>query len=144
MTISSVRQSLPLTSSFETSRESNNLSFAKQLSATPSLLNEQPTPTNATEQAPESTTDAVYPSKTQKNPDDLLRSTFQKFVGQTMFSQMIASMRSTQQEPAYFHGGQTERIFQGQLDQVLSEEITKASASQISDPMFKLFQLRRS
>lgn len=72
-----------------------------------------------------------------------LRKTFQDFVGQTFFSQMIASMRSTQQEPAYFHGGQAEKIFQGQLDQVLSEEITKASASEISDPMFKLFQLRR-
>lgn len=72
-----------------------------------------------------------------------LRKTFQDFVGQTFFSQMIASMRSTQQEPAYFHGGQAEKIFQGQLDQILSEEISKASASEISDPMFKLFQLRR-
>jgi len=73
-----------------------------------------------------------------------LREAFQNFVGQTLFSQMIASMRSTQKESAYFHGGQAERIFQGQLDQILSEEMTKASASQISDPMFRLFQLQRS
>ena len=44
---------------------------------------------------------------------------------------------------AYFDGGRAEKIFQGQLDQVLSEELSKASASKISDPMFKLFQLRR-
>jgi peptidoglycan hydrolase FlgJ len=72
-----------------------------------------------------------------------LRKAFQDFVGQTLFSQMISSMRRTQEGAAYFNGGQAEKIFQGQLDQVLSEELSNASASSISDPMFKLFQLRR-
>lgn len=72
-----------------------------------------------------------------------LRKAFQDFVGQTLFSQMISSMRSTQDEAAYFNGGRAEKIFQGQLDQILSEELSEASASKISDPMFKLFQLRR-
>jgi Rod binding domain-containing protein len=72
-----------------------------------------------------------------------LRKAFQDFVGQTLFSQMIGSMRSTTQGAAYFNGGQAEKIFQGQLDQMLSEQLSEASASQISDPMFKLFQLRR-
>jgi hypothetical protein len=72
-----------------------------------------------------------------------LRQAFQDFVGQTFFSQMIASMRSTQEGAAYFNGGRAEKIFQGQLDQMLSEELSDASASKISDPMFKLFQLRR-
>jgi Rod binding domain-containing protein len=57
---------------------------------------------------------------------------------------MIASMRSTQQESAYFNGGQAEKIFQGQLDQILTDEITKASSSQIAEPMYRLFQLQRS
>jgi Rod binding domain-containing protein len=56
---------------------------------------------------------------------------------------MIASMRSTQEGAAYFNGGRAEKIFQGQLDQMLSEELSDASASKISDPMYKLFQLRR-
>jgi Rod binding domain-containing protein len=72
-----------------------------------------------------------------------LRKAFQDFVGQTLFSQMIGSMRSTTQGAAYFNGEQAENIFQGQLDQMLSEQLSEASASQISDPMFKLFQLRR-
>lgn len=72
-----------------------------------------------------------------------LRKAFQDFVGQTLFSQMISSMRSTQDGAAYFDGGRAEKIFQGQLDQILSEELSEASASKISDPMFKLFQLRR-
>ncbi|MEQ1825531.1 MAG: rod-binding protein [Pirellula sp.] len=77
------------------------------------------------------------------NESEDLRKAFQDFVGQTLFSQMIASMRKTQEGAAYFDGGQAEKIFQGQLDQILSQELSDASASKISDPMFKLFQLRR-
>ncbi len=83
------------------------------------------------------------PDTAVKSEDEDLRKAFQDFVGQTLFSQMISSMRSTQDGAAYFDGGRAEKIFQGQLDQVLSEELSKASASKISDPMFKLFQLRR-
>src|ERR1700754_2455592 len=46
-----------------------------------------------------------------------LKSTFTQFVGETFFSQMIKSMRSTVGEAAYFNGGQAEKVFQGQLDQ---------------------------
>ncbi len=83
-------------------------------------------------------------SETKPKPEgEDLRKAFQDFVGQTLFSQMISSMRSTQDGAAYFDGGRAEKIFQGQLDQILSEELSEASASKISDPMFKLFQLRR-
>lgn len=93
--------------------------------------------------------DQLEPKKIDANDqaqapeNDELRQAFQDFVGQTFFSQMIASMRSTQEGAAYFNGGRAEKIFQGQLDQMLSEELSDASASKISDPMFKLFQLRR-
>lgn len=72
-----------------------------------------------------------------------MRKAFQDFVGQTLFGQMISSMRSTQEDAAYFNGGRAEKIFQGQLDQILSEELSEAGAASISDPMYKLFQLRR-
>ena len=39
-----------------------------------------------------------------------LRKAFQDFVGQTLFSQMISSMRSTQDGAAYFNGGRAEKI----------------------------------
>jgi peptidoglycan hydrolase FlgJ len=80
----------------------------------------------------------------ESKPVDETRQAFDQFVGQTFFSQLIASMRTAQTENAYFNGGQAEKIFQGQLDQVLADEMTKASASQIADPMFELFQLRRN
>ncbi len=73
-----------------------------------------------------------------------LRQAFDQFVGETFFSQMLSSMRKTQGKPAYFHGGRAEEIFQGQLDQVLSQQMTEASASQFSGPMFELFKLNRS
>ena len=74
---------------------------------------------------------------------DELHEAFQDFVGQTFFAEMIKACRSTQQPSAYFNGGRAEEIFQGQLDQVLSEELSKSSADKIADPMFELFMLKR-
>ena len=73
-----------------------------------------------------------------------LQEAFQQFVGTTFFGQMLASMRETVGEPAYFHGGRTEEIFQQQLDQIIVDDMTVSSADQIADPMFELFTARRS
>jgi peptidoglycan hydrolase FlgJ len=66
-----------------------------------------------------------------------VRDTFRKFVGEAFFGQMLKAMRSTQDKPAYFHGGHAEEVFQSQLDQVMSEHMTEASADKIADPMFR-------
>lgn len=66
-----------------------------------------------------------------------VRDTFRTFVGESFFGQMMKSMRSTQGKPAYFHGGQAEEVFRGQLDQTLAQEMTAASADKIADPMFR-------
>jgi len=73
-----------------------------------------------------------------------LREAFDNFVGQTFFQQMLSAMRKTVDKPAYFHGGRTEEVFQGQLDQVLSEHMTKAAADEFTDPLFELYSLRRA
>jgi hypothetical protein len=57
---------------------------------------------------------------------------------------MLSAMRKTVDKPAYFHGGRTEEVFQGQLDQVLSEHMTKASAHEFTDPLFELYSLGRA
>jgi hypothetical protein len=72
-----------------------------------------------------------------------LREVFDDFVGQTFFSQMMAAMRKSVGQPAYFHGGRAEEVFQGQLDQMLAERISDATADRFSQPMFELFQLSR-
>ena len=80
-------------------------------------------------------------AKPQASPE--LREKFDTFVGETFFSQMLGSLRKTVDKPAYFHGGRAEEVFQGQLDQQLAQQLTKASADTFSGPMFDLFMLQR-
>ena len=76
-------------------------------------------------------------------PSSEVREAFSDFVGQTFFTQLLTEMRKTVDKPAYFHGGQAEEIFQGQMDQLLSEQLSEATADSFSGPMFELFMLPR-
>ena len=80
---------------------------------------------------------------TPASQDPALRETFQQFVGETLFGQMLKSMRKTLRKPAYFHGGRAEEIFQQQLDQVLAEKMSRAAADKLASPMFELFTMNR-
>ena len=78
------------------------------------------------------------------SPEQLkLRETFNEFVGQTFFGQLLATMRKTVSQSEYFHGGRGEEIFQAQMDQILVERLSETSAKQIAGPMFELSQLGR-
>jgi peptidoglycan hydrolase FlgJ len=72
-----------------------------------------------------------------------LREAFNDFVGQTFFGELIKQMRATVDKPAYFHGGMGEDVFQSQLDQMLVERISDASAATFADPMYEVFMARR-
>lgn len=74
--------------------------------------------------------------------EQLLRQTFESVVGQMLFGQLLKSMRKSLGKPAYFHGGRAEEVFQQQLDQVLAEKMSHASAASLVGPMFELFTLR--
>jgi hypothetical protein len=74
---------------------------------------------------------------------DKTREAFDSFVGQSFYGQMLKSMRSSVGKSDYFHGGQAEETFQQQLDQVLTEEMTAASANTFTGPMYDLFTLNR-
>jgi hypothetical protein len=67
---------------------------------------------------------------------DELRDTFNRFVGEAFYGQMMKAMRSTVGKPAYFHGGHAEEVFQGQLDQAMVEHLTEAGSEKISKPLF--------
>jgi len=84
-------------------------------------------------------------SKTLAAPEDNaeLKEAFDDFVGQTFYSLMLQQLRETVGEPAYFHGGRAEEVFEGQLDQIIAEELSDASGGSMSGSMFELFQLRR-
>ena len=77
-------------------------------------------------------------------PPTELRQAFDSFVGQTLFGQMLASMRKSLDKPAYFHGGRAEEVFSQQLDQVLTERMTTAAGDQFTGPMFELFMAGRA
>ena len=85
----------------------------------------------------------VQASGNGKQGSDELKEAFNSFVGQTFYGQLLGAMRKTVGEPAYFHGGRAEEVFQKQLDQVLSEYMTEASADSFTGPMFELFQLNQ-
>jgi len=72
-----------------------------------------------------------------------LRTAFNDFVGQTFFGELIKQMRASVDKPAFFHGGMGEDVFQSQLDQILVERISDASAATFSDPMYQLLMARR-
>jgi peptidoglycan hydrolase FlgJ len=72
-----------------------------------------------------------------------LREAFTDFVGQTFFGELIKQMRATVDKPAYFHGGMGEDVFQSQLDQILVERISDASAKTFADPMYEVLMARR-
>lgn len=78
-----------------------------------------------------------------QSPEEL-RGAFDSFVGETFYGQMLKSLRELTDKPAYFHGGQAEEVFRGQLDQVLAEQFTANTAGTFTGPMFDLFQLQRA
>ena len=83
-------------------------------------------------------------TSSNKGPSqELVKEKFTEFVGQSLFGSMLATMRKSQNSPAYMHGGRMEQVFQQQLDQVIVEELTEASGSSIADPMFDLFNAPR-
>jgi peptidoglycan hydrolase FlgJ len=89
---------------------------------------------------------AANPALSMAKPveKDKLKETFNEFVGNVVFGQMLSSMRKTVGKTPYFHGGRGEEVFQNQLDQELTKHLSEASADQFANPMFELFQLQRN
>ena len=68
------------------------------------------------------------------------RKVLHQFIGQTLFGQMLKSMRATQEKNPYFHGGNAEDIYQSMLDMELTEQLTKSTSNTLSEPMYKLMK----
>jgi hypothetical protein len=79
----------------------------------------------------------------QEEQQTLHREAFVDAFGQTLFGQMLSAMRKTLEKPAYLHGGRAEEVFQAQLDQVIAEKISDATAESLAGPMFDLLMMRR-
>lgn len=68
------------------------------------------------------------------------RELLHQFIGQTLFGQMLKSMRATQEKNPFFHGGQAEEIYQSLLDMELTDQMTKSTSKTLSEPMYKLMK----
>ena len=71
-----------------------------------------------------------------------MQKTFNEFLGETFYGQMLSSLRKTTGKPAYFDGGQAEEIFRGQLDQMLARDLANSVPQSFAGPMFDLFALQ--
>lgn len=81
-------------------------------------------------------------ASTGSTNDSELREVFRDFVGQTLFAQMLRSMRRTLGRPAYFHGGRFEEVFQAELDRIIVEKAARKDGENFADHMFELFSLQ--
>ena len=72
--------------------------------------------------------------------DKQFRQLLHQFIGQTLFGQMLKSMRATQEKNPYFHGGNAEEIYQSMLDMELTDQMTEATSKTLSEPMYKLMK----
>lgn len=89
-------------------------------------------------------TQTVFSAATSASPEPTLREAFDSFVGETFYGQMLKAMREATPKPAYFHGGRAEETFQAQLDQVLVEKLSEATAETFTGPMFELMTAQRN
>ena len=87
--------------------------------------------------------DVAESAKTESANDgreQQFRELLHQFIGQTLFGQMLKSMRATQEKNPYFHGGHSEEIYQSLLDMELTDQMTKATSKTLSEPMYKLMR----
>jgi Rod binding domain-containing protein len=75
--------------------------------------------------------------------DAELRETFEHFVGEVFFGQLLKAMRKMTDKPAYFHGGRAEEIFQRRLDELMAKKLAASSSERLAEPMYELFALDR-
>ncbi len=68
-----------------------------------------------------------------------VREKFQDFVGGTFYKEMLKSLRAAQKPSKYLNGGQAEKIFQGQMDQQIAEDLAHQYAAHLADPLFENF-----
>jgi peptidoglycan hydrolase FlgJ len=68
-----------------------------------------------------------------------LKTNFQDFTAGTFYKEMLKSLRKMHGKPAYLDGGEAEKIFQGQLDQQVAEDLAHSHGGQWSDGLYQAF-----
>jgi Rod binding domain-containing protein len=86
--------------------------------------------------------DAMKLDATSHKPRDRalqVREKFQDFAAGTFYKEMLKSLRSGQKESKYFNGGQAEKIFRGQFDQQIAEDMARQHGGAFANPLFDAY-----
>lgn len=68
-----------------------------------------------------------------------VREKFQDFAAGTFYKEMLKSLRSGQKGSKYFNGGQAEKIFRGQFDQQIAEDMARQHGAAFANPLFEAY-----
>jgi Rod binding domain-containing protein len=68
-----------------------------------------------------------------------VKTNFQDFVAGTFYKEMLKSLHKMHGKPAYLDGGEAEKIFQGQLDQQMAEDLAHSHGSSLTDGLYQAF-----
>lgn len=72
-----------------------------------------------------------------QSPEEQLREAAEKLVSTTLIMPMFEQLRNDPLATNLFHGGRGEKIFQQQMDQVLSDRIAGATRFDLVDSVYK-------
>jgi Rod binding domain-containing protein len=79
--------------------------------------------------------DQVAKDATSKN--DELRKRIGEMVGMTFFGTLMKAMRESTMKGPFGHGGRGEEVFGGQLDQMLAQEMGKATRFDLKEVIYR-------
>ena len=100
-------------------------------------------PINAITSAPPAGLDVFRASApVDRSAEAKLKETFQDFAAGTVFKQMLKSLRSMHDKPAYFHGGAAEETFRTLMDERVAEDLARSHGASIAEPLFHSFANR--
>ena len=81
----------------------------------------------------------AVPGSRPKSAQDELRTAADQLVGSVFYGTLLRRMRSSEIQGPYGHGGQVEKMFQGQLDQILAERAGAARSTSLTDSIMKRY-----
>lgn len=79
------------------------------------------------------------PAKAPARGELAAREKFQDFVGGTFYKEMLKALRAAQKPSKYLNGGQAEKVFQGQMDQQIAEDLARQYAGHLAAPLFESY-----
>lgn len=82
---------------------------------------------------------SAVPGLRPESAREQLRTAADQLVGSVFYGTLLRRMRSAEIQGPYGHGGKVEKMFQGQLDQILAERAGAARSTSLTDSIMKRY-----